>query len=121
MSATTPAVVVWGIPSCTTVKKARNALEKSGIAHTFRDLRGEPPTAADVARFVEALSAKALRNTSGGAYRALPAEKDAWSDAQWTAAYVDDPMLIKRPVIERDGAPVAVGFRDEAAVLARLR
>lgn len=114
-------IVVWGIPSCGTVKKARTALSEAGIEHHFRDLRSEPPTAADVDRFVDALGAKALRNTSGGAYRALPADKDGWSDAAWRDAYLQDPMLIKRPVIERDGVTIAVGFRDVDAVLRALR
>jgi len=114
-------VVVWGIPTCSTVSKARAALNAHGIAHEFRDLRAAPPTRVDVDRFVAALGNKALRNTSGGSYRALPDDKDGWSDAAWAAAFVADPMLLKRPVIERDGATVVAGFKDEAAVLALLR
>ena len=104
-------ITVWGIPSCGTVKKAQGALQREGIAFVSRDLRQAPPSRADVERFVAAVGAKALRNTSGGAYRALGPEKDSFTDQQWVDAYVADPMLIKRPVIERDGAPVQVGFR----------
>lgn len=113
-------IVVWGIPSCGTVKKARAALQGAGLAFTDRDLREAPPTAADVARFVAAVGVKALKNTSGGSYRALAAEKDTWTDAEWTAAFARDPMLIKRPVIERDGVVVTVGWKNDDA-LARLR
>ena len=59
----------------------------------------------------EALGAKAMRNTSGGSYRALPAEKKTWSDARWKAEFVKDVMLIKRPILEKDGVAVKVGFR----------
>jgi arsenate reductase len=113
-------IVVWGIPSCGTVKKARAALQGAGLAFIDRDLREAPPTAADVARFVAAVGVKALKNTSGSSYRALPNEKDTWSDAEWTAAFAQDPMLIKRPVIERDGVVVTVGWKNDDA-LARLR
>ncbi len=107
-------ITIWGIPSCGTVKKAQAALSREGIAFVSRDLRTAPPTRADVERFVAAVGAKALRNTSGGSYRALGPEKDTFTDMQWVDAYVADPMLIKRPVIERDGVTVGVGFKDEA-------
>ena len=121
MSPAMSTVVVWGIANCSTVKKARASLQAHGIDHSFRDLRAEPPTRDDVDRFVAALGNKALRNTSGGSYRALPDDKNSWSDANWAVAFVADPMLLKRPVIERDGATVFAGFKDEAAVLTLLR
>ena len=34
-----------------------------------------------------------------------------WDDARWTQAFQADPMLIKRPIIEREGVAVQVGFR----------
>lgn len=103
-------LVVYGIPSCGTVKKARAWLDGRGAEHTFVDLRATPPSEAKVAGWVMALGARALRNTSGQSFRALGPERDDWDDARWIAAFVADPMLLKRPVIERDGAAVKVGF-----------
>jgi arsenate reductase len=74
-----------------------------------------------VRRWVEAFGVQKLKNTSGGSYRALPDAKSGWSDAQWIEAFAADAMLIKRPVIERDGVPVSVGFRDDAKGLLRGR
>ena len=108
---------VYGIPNCDTVKTARAFLESKGIAHEFIDFRKTPPSSTQVQAWVQAFGTKAMRNTSGGSYRALPADKDSWSDAQWTSSFSADPMLIKRPVIERDGAPVLVGFKDPDALL----
>lgn len=105
-------VVVYGISTCSTVKKARAFLTSRAIAHTFADLRETPPSTSTVASWVEAFGVSAMKNTSGGSYRALGADKDGWTDAQWTAAFVRDPMLIKRPVVERDGQPLLVGFKD---------
>ena len=106
-------LVVWGIPSCSTVKKARTFLTDRGLAHRFADLRTAPPSSSTIQGWAAAFGTKALRNTSGGSYRALPADKDGWTDARWIEAFAGDPMLIKRPVIERDGAPVMVGFKDD--------
>lgn len=107
-------ITLHGIPSCDTCRKARAWLTERGRAHTWVDLRESPPTAAQVDAWVKALGAKALRNTSGGSFRALGPEKENWSDAQWSAAFARDPMLIKRPVLEVAGRPAAVGFKPEA-------
>ncbi len=114
------ALVVHGIPTCGTVKKARAFLDERGIAHTFCDLRKAPPSTSTVAAWVAAFGVAALKNTSGGSHRALGADKDQWSDADWTAAFARDPMLLKRPIIERAGRPLLVGFRDPQALLALL-
>ena len=103
-------IVVYGIPSCGTVKKARAWLVENDIAHTFVDFRELPPSKSQVAAWVAAFGAKPMRNTSGGAYRALGADKEGWTDARWQIAFASDPMLIKRPVVERDGKPVLVGW-----------
>ncbi|GDX82201.1 arsenate reductase [Deltaproteobacteria bacterium] len=114
-------LTVYGIPSCGTVKKARSWLEGARRPHTFADFRQTPPSAGQVKAWVAKFGARALRNTSGGSYRALGPEKETWSEAEWTAAFADDPMLIKRPVIERDGVPVIVGWNlEDAEIKARL-
>lgn len=114
-------ITLYGIPSCGTVKKARAALSAAGLEHVFVDFRSTPPTRAQVERWVDTFGAPAMRNTSGGAFRALGLEKDSWGADRWAAEFAADPMLIRRPVIERDGVPVGVGFRDAEATLAVLR
>lgn len=105
------ALKVYGIPNCGTVKKAKAWLEARDVAYGWQDFRAEPVAADRVAGWVAALGAKALKNTSGGSYRALPDDKADWDDARWAQAMAADPMLIKRPVIERDGVAVQAGFR----------
>ena len=104
------ALVVYGIPSCGTVKKARVWLDAHGVDYAFVDFRATPPTAEQVRSWVQAFGAKAMRNTSGGSYRALPPVKGSWNDEEWIRRFAAEPMLIKRPVIERDGTALLVGF-----------
>ena len=52
-----------------------------------------------------------MRNTSGGAYRALGDDKKTWTDAQWITAFTKDPMLLKRPLIEQNGVALSTGFK----------
>jgi arsenate reductase (glutaredoxin) len=106
-------VVVYGIPSCDTVKRARAWLDEHGVAHIFVDFRAQPPPREQVAAWLRAFGAGPMRNTSGASYRALPAAKAAFTDDEWLARFAADPMLIKRPVIERDGAPFMVGWRSD--------
>lgn len=106
------ALTVYGIPNCGTVKKARAWLDANGKEHTFHDFRADPVERDRIEAWVAALGSKALRNTSGKSYRALPADKKEWSDERWVEHFAADPMLLKRPVIEKDGAAVMAGFRD---------
>jgi arsenate reductase len=108
-------ITVYGIPTCDTVRKARRHLDEQGVAHTFVDFRADPVGRERIEAWVASLGAKALRNTSGQSYRALPDDKAGWSDARWVEAFAGDPMLLKRPVIERDGVAVQAGFRGSVA------
>jgi arsenate reductase len=118
--------VVYGIPTCGTVRKAAAWLGARGVPFEAVDLRATPPSRDQVARWVAAFGAPALINTSGGSYRALKAERgaalSAWSTEAWIDAFTADPMLLKRPVVEVDGAPAVVGWNLPDATLAeRLR
>jgi arsenate reductase len=118
--------VVYGIPACGTVRKAQTWLTARGVAFEAVDLRASPPERAVVARWVGAFGPKALINTSGGSYRALKASQgaalEAWAVDAWIDAFTADPMLIKRPVVEVEGAPALVGWNlDDDALAARLR
>lgn len=111
-------VTIYGIKSCGTVKKARAWLDAHEVRYTWVDFRATPVEAERVARWVSALGSKPLRNTSGGAYRALGDSKKTWGDPEWLPRFQADLMLLKRPVLEIDGKPVAVGFKE--AVYASL-
>jgi arsenate reductase len=109
-------VLVLSYAGCGTCKKALKWLEARGVAARVRPIVDEPPTKAELARWVPA-SGKPLRkwlNTSGQSYRALgKAAVDAMTDAQLTDALVKDGKLVKRPVLVV-GDQVLVGFDEEA-------
>ena len=104
-------LIVYGIPTCSTVTTARRWLTAHGFEHEFVDFRAHPPDRAAVASWVRQFGAQAMKNTSGGAYRELGAEKDRWTEEQWTEAFFANPMLIRRPLVTRDGAPILVGWK----------
>ena len=104
-------LTVYGIPNCGTCKKAIAWLEDQGIDHTFINTKENQPTKAMIEQRVSELTAKPMRNTSGKSYRALGEEKKEWSDQQWIDAFAEDAMLLRRPLFEKDGKAVMVGFR----------
>ncbi len=63
---------LFGIPNCGTCKKALQWLKQAGIEAEFINLKEQPPSEEQIQTWVTALSSKALRNTSGKSYRALP-------------------------------------------------
>ncbi len=105
------ALKVYGIPTCGTVKKARKWLDENRIDYEWIDLRESPPAPELLDGWVAKFSSKPMKNTSGGAYRGLGPEKKAWDDARWLVEFKTDVMLLKRPIVERDGEPVTVGFK----------
>ncbi|MEO1635997.1 MAG: Spx/MgsR family RNA polymerase-binding regulatory protein [Cyanobacteria bacterium J06631_9] len=102
---------VYGIPNCGTCKKAIAWLDEQSIAYDFINTKEQPPSKAQIKKWVAALTARPMRNTSGLSYRALGEEKKEWSDEKWVEAFAEDAMLLKRPLFEKEGKAVMVGFR----------
>jgi arsenate reductase len=106
--------LVLSYAGCGTCKKALKWLEAHGVTPEVRPIVEQPPTAAELARWVAAsgVGIRKWLNTSGLSYRALGKEKvDAASDAQLAAWLAADGKLVKRPVLV-DGKTVLVGFKE---------
>jgi len=104
-------LTVYGIPTCGSCKKALQWLKNQDIAYEFINFKDHAPSQAEIRDWVTSLGTKALRNTSGQSYRALGDEKQQWTEEQWIEAFTQDAMLIKRPLIVKDGKAIIVGFR----------
>lgn len=107
---------VYGIPTCSTCKKAIAWLDAQSIAYEFINTKDAPPPLSQITGWIEVLGSKALRNTSGQSYRALGEAKQHWSEAEWAAAFAADAMLLKRPLFVKDGTAIGVGFRSPEAL-----
>ncbi|MGL5035530.1 MAG: Spx/MgsR family RNA polymerase-binding regulatory protein [Microcystaceae cyanobacterium] len=111
---------IYGIPNCGSCQKALKWLDSQGFAYEFINTKQNPPSREMIQNWVETLTAKPMRNTSGGSYRELGAEKQDWTDEQWVTAFAQDAMLLKRPLFVYQGTAIAVGFRaKEEAFLAK--
>ena len=104
-------LIVYGIPNCDTVKKARTWLDANGHAYTFHDFKKAGLDQATVANWLKQASWETLVNKKGTTWRGLPdATKNIITDAaSATALMIENPSVIKRPVICK-GKTVLVGF-----------
>jgi Spx/MgsR family transcriptional regulator len=104
---------LYGISNCDTVRKARKWLEARGVAFEFHDFRKQGLGADKVAHWCDAVGLDKVLNKRGTTWRQLPDEVKATTDATaLQALMVEQPTLIKRPVLELDDSRVEVGFKD---------
>jgi arsenate reductase len=112
---------LYGLPNCDTVKRARRWLAAHGVEHVFHDFKRQGVPTAHLARWLEAAGRDRLVNRQGTTWRKLDEARRAAvvDDASATRLMLDQPSVIKRPVVEWAGGAVTVGF-DEAAWAAML-
>ena len=111
--------IVYGIPHCDSVKRARARLGDQGIAHEFHDFRKAGVPEAELAAWLAEAGWDLLLNRKGTTWRGLPdADKAAVTDAASAAALMRrQPSVIKRPVVAWADGRLTVGF--DAAAWAR--
>ena len=103
---------LYGIPNCDTVKKARTWLADNGQEFAFHDFKKQGLDRATVAHWLEELDWETLVNRKGTTWRKLDAALQARvTDAQAARALMlEQPSVIKRPVVEWDDGRITVGF-----------
>ena len=108
-----PECVVYGIPNCDQVKKARAWLDARGLAYRFHDFRRDGLAPELLAGWVRELGWEALLNRKGTTWRAIPEAQRPVDQAGAVALMLAKPTVIKRPVLAR-GARHSVGFAADA-------
>lgn len=103
-------VTIYGIRNCDTMKKARAWLEAHGIAYAFHDYKSAGIDRPRLEGWVRELGWEPLLNRAGTTFRKLPdATREALDEPKALSLMLDQPSMIKRPVLEVDGH-LLVGF-----------
>jgi Spx/MgsR family transcriptional regulator len=106
-------VTIYGIKNCDTMKKARAWLDKAGIDYAFHDYRISGIDKAHLERWSKEAGWETLLNRAGTTFRKLPdKDKDGLTAAKAIKLMMDQPSMIKRPVLET-GKRLLVGFKPE--------
>ena len=100
-------MILYGIPTCDTCKKAIKALQAAGHDVAFRDVRANPLTAAEIDEIVTEFGDRVI-NKSSTTYRAF---SDFLKASDPEAQIAAQPAVMKRPVI-RNGAEWHLGWDD---------
>ena len=107
------AVTIYGIKNCDTMKKARAWLDKKGVAYGFHDYKTAGIERGRIEGWAGKVGWETLLNRAGTTFRKLPdAEKQDIDEKRAIALMLEQPSMIKRPVLER-GRKLLVGFSPE--------
>ena len=91
-------MILYGISTCDTCKKALKSLEAAGHAVTFRDIRKEPLNTAEIDALVTEFGGR-LVNKQSTTYRSF---SDFLRESEPEAQIAAQPTVMKRPVIQAD-------------------
>lgn len=106
-------LTLHGIRNCDTMRKACSWLDGHGVAYGFHDYRKDGVARADLERWCAALGWEKVLNRAGTTFRKLPEDVRAKVDeAAAIALMLDQPAMIKRPVLEGPGI-LEPGFKPE--------
>ena len=91
-------MILYGIPTCDTCKRALKTLQAAGKDVTFRDIRAQPLDDAEIAAIVQEFGSKAV-NQQSTTYRSF---SDFLKASEPEAQIKAQPTVMKRPVIQAD-------------------
>ena len=106
-------LTVYGIKSCDTCRRAKKFLAENSIDFTFHDVRDDGLDIQMLERWSSRIEWERLLNRKSLTWRNIPEAKrrDMNKDKAF-AAMLDQPTLVKRPVLEHP-AFFAVGFSEK--------
>lgn len=103
-------IKLYGIPNCDTMKKARKWLDENNIDYEFHDYKKLGVPEKDLKQWVKKSGWEALLNRRGTTWRKLDDNTKNNIDASSAIRIMlDNPSIIKRPVLEA-GNKLFIGF-----------
>ena len=116
-------ITIYGIKSCSTMKKAFTKLDELGVSYEFHDYKKQGIDKDSVKRWVNELGIDKVLNKRGTTWRKLTEEQKQSADANIDNAIdllVKNTSMIKRPIVEgqiddkNQGQPILLCGFDEA-------
>lgn len=114
-------MIIYGIKNCNTVKSAFDWLKKSKIDFKFHDYKKSGITASKLSDWSKQVGWEVLVNKRGTTWRNLDEDikKEVKNEKAAIALMLDNNSVIKRPLIEKNGKVIVLGF-DEAEYKKKL-
>lgn len=106
-------VMIYGIKNCDTMKKAFAWLDGHGVEYAFHDYKKSGVERAQLERWCKDAGWEKVLNRAGTTFRKLPdAAKERLDQGKAIALMLEQPSMIKRPVLET-GKTIEIGFAPE--------
>ncbi len=107
-------ITIYGIKNCDTMKKARAWLDQRGVDYAFHDYKTVGIERERLEKWASKVGWETLLNRAGTTFRKLPErDKNGLTENKAIALMLDQPSMIKRPVLELGGGKLLVGFKPE--------
>jgi Spx/MgsR family transcriptional regulator len=107
-------VTIYGIKNCDTMKKARAWLDKHGVEYAFHDYKTAGIERDRLERWAKKAGWETLLNRAGLTFKKLPdKDKQGLTEKKAIALMLDQPSMIKRPVLDLGAGKLVVGFKPE--------
>ena len=116
-------ITIYGIKSCSTMKKAFTKLDELGVNYNFHDYKKQGIDKESVQRWVDELGIDKVLNKRGTTWRKLTDEQKQAADENVNNAIdllIENTSMIKRPIVEgqladkNNGQPILLCGFDEA-------
>ena len=108
-------MIIYGIPNCNTVKKALDWLKANQIDFEFHDFKKKGITAEKLTEWFTTFGWEKVINKNGLTFKKLSKEEQAALNTPESVVpyLIANTSAIKRPIIEKDGQAVLIGFAAE--------
>ena len=116
-------ITIYGIKSCSTMKKAFTKLDELGVSYDFHDYKKQGIDKESVQRWIDELGIGKVLNKRGTTWRKLTDEQKQAADENVNNAIdllIENTSMIKRPIVEgqladkNNGQPILLCGFDEA-------
>lgn len=108
-------MIVYGIKNCNTVKSALDWLKKNKVEFEFHDYKKSGITPSKLADWSKQVGWESLVNKRGTTWRQLDeaVQKKITSEKAAIDLMLEKTSVIKRPLIEKNGKVVLLGFDED--------
>lgn len=107
-----PDVQIFGTKKSSDTRKAQRFFAERRVKVHFVDLAERGASAGELRRFAQKFGVQALLDRTSKRFAELGLGSAAYSDERWLEKLVDEPLLLRQPLVRR-GSDLAVGA-DEA-------
>lgn len=106
-------MILYGIPNCDTIRKARRWLEDHQLDYQFHDYRKQGVSKSLLQGWIKKAGWEALVNRRGMTWRKLPDEaREKIDQTRAIELMLEHPALIKRPVLVTEN-DLLIGFDEK--------